>query len=65
MYNDTNKSEVSNYISRKGGLKGGKISVTQKLGIFSDNYTDEDRSNASKMGIAKQKQLGIGRYSWS
>ncbi len=46
-----------------GGKAGGKKSVENKSGIFSDDYTDEMRSNAGKAGNAKQKELGTGRFS--
>ena len=48
---------------KSGGLVGGRKSVENKLGIFSDNYTDEMRSNAGKAGNNKTKELGVGRFS--
>lgn len=50
---------------KSGGLIGGKKSVENKSGIFSDDYTDEMRQNASKLAVEKQKELGINRFSSS
>lgn len=47
----------------KGGKIGGQKNLEEKLGIFSESYTDEDRKMSSKMGIEKQREFGLSRFS--